>query len=175
MAELEIHQEHETHDSFGKMIGVVAATIGVLLALVTIISHRAHTEAVLLKADANDNWSFYQSKRIKFHNLELGEDLMNVLQAKGAEAEKVLQRYGVEKQRYEKEGDEAQKEARKIDAESAVVERSALRFDFGEGLLEVGLILTSLYFISRSRLFPATGVFCSVAGLLIAASGYWVG
>ena len=43
-----------------------------LLAIVTIMSHRAHTEGVLLKTDANDKWSYYQASRIKFHNLELG-------------------------------------------------------------------------------------------------------
>src|SRR6266699_2192291 len=128
MAELEIHHEVEHADALGKKVGVLAAMLAVLLAIVTIVSHRAHTDAVLLKAEANDKWSYYQSKRIKFHNLELGEDLLTVLQAKGTEAEKVLARYGKEKARYEKEGDEAQNEARKIDVESAQVENRALRF-----------------------------------------------
>lgn len=174
MAELEIHREQETRDSFGKLIGVLASLIGVLLAIVTIVSHRAHTGAVLLKAEANDKWSYYQSKRMKFHNLELGEDLMGVLQVKGDEAGKVMARYASEKVRYEKEGEEAQNEARKIDAHSEHVEDQALRFDFGEGLLEVGLILTSLYFISKSKLFPVAGVSCSVIGIGIAISGYFV-
>ena len=174
MAELEIHHETESHDRLSKMIGVVASIIGVLLAIVTIVSHRAHTDAVLLKAEANDKWSYYQSKRIKFHNLELGEDLMTVLQAKGPDADKVIARYAKEKKRYEKEGEETQNEAKKIDGESALVENRALRFDFGEGLLEVGLILTSLYFISKSTILPVAGVFCSLVGLAIAASGYFV-
>src|SRR5215813_4892994 len=97
MAELEIHNEHEVQDSFGKLIGVAASVIGVLLAIVTIISHRAHTDAVLLKSEANDKWSYYQSKRIKFHNLELGEDLLTVLQTKGADADKLAARYASEK------------------------------------------------------------------------------
>ena len=36
--------------------------------MATISSHRAHTEAVLIKASTNDRWSFYQSKRIKLHS-----------------------------------------------------------------------------------------------------------
>ena len=67
MAELEIHTEVEASDPFGKKIGVLAAILAVLLGIVTIVSHRAHTDAVLYKSDANDKWSFYQSKRIKFH------------------------------------------------------------------------------------------------------------
>jgi hypothetical protein len=174
MAEIEIHHETEAHDGAGKVIGVAASLIGVLLALVTILSHRAHTQAVLLKADANDKWTYYQAKRIKFHNLELGEDLIAALGAKGPEAGVVLGRYGAEKSRYEKEAEETQAEAREIEKKSARVEGSALRFDFGEGLLEVALILTSLYFIARSKLLPAVGAVCAVAGLVTAVSGYLV-
>ena len=83
MAELEIHHEVEGHDPLGKKVGVLAALLAVaLLAIVTIVSHRAHTDAVLIKSEANDKWSFYQSKRIKFHSLELGEDLLNALPGK---------------------------------------------------------------------------------------------
>jgi hypothetical protein len=47
-----------------------------------------------------------------------------------------------------------------------------LRFDFGEGLLEIGLVLTSLYFISRSKLFPVIGVISAVLGTAIALMGF---
>ena len=79
MAELEIHHEVEGADPLGKKIGVLASILAVLLGVVTIISHRAHTDAVLFKADANDKWSFYQAKKIKFHSLELGVDLLNAI------------------------------------------------------------------------------------------------
>ena len=77
MSELEIHHEVEAADPLGKKIGVLAAVLAVFLGIVTIASHRAHTNAVLLKSEANDRWSLYQSKRIKFHSLELGIDLLN--------------------------------------------------------------------------------------------------
>ncbi|MCU1263540.1 MAG: hypothetical protein JWO80_6425, partial [Bryobacterales bacterium] len=80
MAELEIHHEVEVErDSFGQKIGILASFLAVMLAIVTIVSHRAHTKGVLVKADANDKWAYYQSKRIKLHNIELGEDLLSVL------------------------------------------------------------------------------------------------
>ena len=172
MAELEIHHEVEGHDELGKKIGVLAAILAVLLAVVTIISHRAHTEAVLKKSEANDKWSFYQSKRIKFHNLELGEDLLNAMPSRTVEAEKTLAHYASEKKRYAKDSETAQDDARKEDEEAAHVEGRALRYDFGEGLLEIGLVLTSLYFISRSKLFPVVGVIAAISGTIIAATGF---
>src|SRR6476660_5152718 len=79
MAELEIHHEGDgALDRRGQQVGLLAAMIAVALGVVTIASHREHTAGVLLKAEANDRWSFYQSKRIKFHSLELGADLLGV-------------------------------------------------------------------------------------------------
>ncbi|MEP6714542.1 MAG: DUF4337 domain-containing protein [Terriglobia bacterium] len=174
MAELEIHHEGpEHHDEFGKMVGVLAACLAVLLAVVTIVSHRAHTDAVLLKSEANDKWSFYQSKRIKFHSLELGLDLLNALPSRSPEAEKTIARYTKEKARYTDESKSAQDDAVGEDREAAKIEVKALRYDFGEGLLEIGLVLTSLYFISRSKMFPLIGVISAVLGTVLALVGWF--
>src|ERR1700733_10388563 len=115
MAELELHTEVEGADPFGKKIGILASVIAVLLAVVTIVSHRAHTEAVLMKSEANDKWSYYQSKRIKFHSLELGEDLINVLGNKSPEAQKMLDKYATQKTKYAHDSDVAQEDAKKQD------------------------------------------------------------
>ena len=172
MAELEVHTEAEASDPFGKKIGIAASVIAVFLAVATIVSHRAHTEAVLMKSEANDKWSYYQSKRIKFHSLELGEDLINVLGSKNADAQKMLEKYGEQKKKYAHDSDVAQDAAKDQDKEAAHVEDRALRYDFGEGLLEIGLVLTSLYFISRSKLFPVLGGVSALLGIGIAVSGF---
>ncbi|MGB7621639.1 MAG: DUF4337 domain-containing protein [Terriglobia bacterium] len=172
MPELEFHHEaaHES-DPTGKKIGVLAAAFAVALALVTIVSHRTHTHAIVLRTEVNDQWQYYQSKRIKFHNLELGQDLIAALGANGEAAEKVLSRYGNEKGRYEKEGEDIQREARRIESEVSRVERRALLYDIGEGLLEIALILTSLYFISRKISFPVMGLVAGLAGGIVAVTG----
>jgi len=172
MAELEVHTEVEGGDPFGKKIGVLASILAVLLGVVTIVSHRAHTDAVLFKSDANDKWSFYQAKRIKFHSLELGVDLLSAMSAPGKEATATLERYENEKKRYTAESKEAQEDAQRMDEKAGHVEDKALRFDFGEGLLEIGLVLSSLYFISRSKLFPVVGVISALLGIAAAVSGY---
>src|ERR1700685_4499700 len=172
MAELEVHTEVEGGDPFGRKIGVLASILAVLLGVVTIISHRAHTDAVLFKSDANDKWSYYQAKRIKFHSLELGVDLLNSMPERGPAAHITLERYEKEKKRYTHNSDEAQKDATRMDEKASHVEDQALRFDFGEGLLEIGLVLTSLYFIARSTLFPIVGVVSALIGIGMAVSGY---
>ena len=173
MAELEIHTESEgALDPVGQKVGLQAAATAVFLALVTIASHRTHTEAVILKTEANDRWQYYQSRRIKFHSLELGEDLMTAFAMKNEATLKALERYRTEKERYEREGKEVQAEARKIEDEARRAEMRAQRYDYGEGLLEIGLVLTSLFFISRKKLFPVVGIVAGVAGLAIALTGF---
>lgn len=176
MAELEIHHEHEhgEADPLGKTIGVMTAVLAVLLAIVTIMSHRAHTEGVLLKTDANDKWSYYQANRIKFHNLELGTDLVNALPSRTAEATDILNRYAKDKERYGKQAEKIQEDAKELEKETDLLEKRALRYDLGEGLLEIGLILSSLYFISKSKLFPVVGLVASIGGIAVALNGYFM-
>jgi hypothetical protein len=174
MAELEIHHEGHESDPLGKTVGVVAAVLAVMLAVVTIESHRTHTKAIIDKSTANDEWAYYQANSIKLHNVELGEGLLTVLEAKGNAAEKLHARYEDQRKKYSDQKDEQQRKAQKSDESAEIDERRGLRFDFGEGLLEIGLVLTSLYFISRRKMFPVMGVTAAVIGAVIAISGLLV-
>src|SRR5579864_1451799 len=169
MPELEIHHESEhAIDPTGQKVGVLAA---VLLAVVTIASHRTHTSAIIHKSNANDAWSHYQATRVKFHNLELGENLLTVMGAKGESADKMMADYATQEKKYDEQGKEIQQEAQKAEELSEGDEHRALRYDLGEGLLEIGLVLSSLYFISKKMMFPVLGIIAGLAGGGIAASG----
>ena len=171
MAEIEIKAEGGGSDPLGQKVGVLAAVLAVFLAVVSIASHRAHTTAVVERSEANDKWSQYQSNRIKFHSLELGVDLMNVMGRDKPDAEQMIARYESQKTKYEKESQEVKDEATKKEQETRHTEDQALRYDLGEGMLEIGVVLASLYFISRKKLFPVISVIFGVMGIVIAASG----
>lgn len=172
MAELEIHHEsgHEI-DPMGQRVGILAALLAVALAIVTIASHRTHTSAIMHKSSANDAWSHYQATRVKFHNLELGESLMQIFGGKGAAADAMLADNAVQKKKYEAQGKSIQDDAQRQDDLAEGDERRGLRYDIGEGLLEIGLVLSSLYFISKKKMFPVMGVMAGLAGGVIAITG----
>jgi Domain of unknown function (DUF4337) len=172
MAELEIHHEegHE-HDPMGQKVGVLASVLAVLLAIVTIASHRTHTEAIIKKSESNDQWQYYQASRLKFHNMELGERMITALGGTGPVAEKALAQIKAEKQKYTDQSKELQEKAQGFVEASEAAEHRALRYDIGEGLLEIGLVLSSLYFIARKMLFPAAGLIAGVLGAVVAATG----
>ena len=171
MAELEIHHEGHEPDGPGKLVGILAAVLAVFLAVVTIASHRTHTEAIIKKSEANDEWSHYQSSRMKFHTLELGERLTKVLGASNPVTQASLEQYTAEKKKYEAQGKELQAKAQQRTDESEGAERRALHYDLGEGLLEIALVLSSLYFIARKSLFPIIGVIAGIAGVVAAFTG----
>ncbi len=172
MSELEIHHEtgHES-DPIGQKVGILAALLAVALAIVTIASHRTHTAAIMHKSTANDEWSHYQSSRVKYHNLDLGENLLSVLHANGDAAEKMRADYAAQKKKYEEQGKEIQETARHSDEAAEGDEHRALRYDIGEGLLEIGLVLSSLYFISKRKMFPVMGVTAGLIGVVVALTG----
>jgi len=172
MAELEIHHESEHKiDPMGQKVGVLAAILAVGLAVVTISSHRTHTAAIIHKSSANDAWAHYQSTRVKYHNLELGTNLMQALEVKQPAAEKMLADYSSQLKKYADQSAQIQEEAQRADKAAETDEVRGLRYDIGEGLLEIALVLSSLYFISRKLMFPAIGIIAGIAGTAIALAG----
>jgi hypothetical protein len=155
----------------GQRVGILAAMLAVSLAIVTIASHRTHTAAIMHKSSANDEWQHYQSTRVKYHNLELGENLLSVLHAAGSDAERMRADYAAQRKKYEDQGNEIRDSAERSEKAAEADEHRALRYDIGEGLVEIGLVLTSLYFISKRRMFPALGILAAIAGIAVAATG----
>lgn len=171
MSEIEIHHEHgHDSDAFGKKIGVLVGIIGILLAGVTIASHREHTAAVIHKTEANDQWSYYQAKKIRGEVLGVGASL-STLVSPSSDARAAAAKMQADRDRESQEADDLKKEAEAKETESVRSEQRALRFDLGEGLLELGLVLTSLYFLSKKKYFPAFGLSAAALGLVAAILG----
>jgi Domain of unknown function (DUF4337) len=171
MAELEIHHEGGHDDPTGKRVGIQAAVLAVFLAVVTILSHRTHTAAIIHKSTANDQWAYYQSTRIKLHNSELGLNIIKVLGTKGPGEDKLTADYEKQSKKYEEQSKDNQEKAKDADELAEKDEQRALRYDIGEGLLEIGLVLSSLYFIARKNMFPVVGAIAAVLGIVSAILG----
>src|SRR5579859_5668493 len=171
MAEIEIHREHgHDTDHMGRRIGVLVGIIGILLAGVTIASHREHTAAVIHQTEANDQWSYYQAKKIRSEVLGVGASL-SALVSPSLGARDAAAKMTASRDHESLEADDIKTEAEARERESLRAEQRALRFDLGEGLLELGLVLTSLYFLSKKRSFPAIGITAASLGLICSVLG----
>ncbi len=66
------HTQHAAHDPFDRRVAMSMTIMAAILAGVTVLSHRAHTdtlrlatEAGALHTKATDAWNFYQAKNIR--------------------------------------------------------------------------------------------------------------
>jgi len=173
MAEVEIHTGHDhAADSFAQRVGVAVGVIGIILAVVTIGSHRAHTQAVIDRTEENDQWSFYQAKRIRQQVLDVGADLARVLSSDQSKVQAIVDKYTKQSAHYSQETQDIEKEAHTRHEETAREEARAVRLDIGEGFLELGLVLSSLYFLSKRRFFPVIGITAAVIGTVLGVLGF---
>jgi hypothetical protein len=171
MPELEVKPEH-ADDPNSRRVGILVGVVGILLSVVTISSHRAHTDAVIHRTESNDQWTYYQAKKIRENTEEVALALMSSLGTDPAKAEAVAHKLESARAKYAADAEKIQEEARAKDKETEKEEHRALYFDIGEGLLELGLVLCSLYFLARKLFFPVFGVLSSIAGTILGVMGF---
>jgi hypothetical protein len=173
--ELHEHAEHAKHHPGLAPVSVTMAILAVLVAIVSLLGHRAATEAVLNQARASDQWAYFQAKNIRGHEDKLFANLTTIVPASNAEAlGKVREDYLAEAERYKDDQKEIEGEARKLEQEGALEHKRADRFDLGEVFLEIALVITSITLLSGKRSFWYLGLLLGAAGLLVAATGFVV-
>jgi len=171
MSELEMHTHHHPLDPFGHRVAMFVGIIGIVLVLVTILAHREHTAAVVHKTEANDEWNLYEAKRIKKDNEEIAATLLTSLASDPAKVAEQMDKFHADAARYGKDSDTLKDEAQKREAESLHSEARALRFDLAEGFLELGLVMSSLYFLAQRRFFVGLGGAAALIGTVLGVVG----
>lgn len=171
MPELEVTPEHAA-DPNTRRVGILVGVVGILLSVVTIASHRAHTDAVIHRTEANDQWSYYQAKKVRENTEEVALSLIASLGLDPARTEPAAHKLEAARAKYAADAEKIQEDAKAKDQETEKEEHRALFFDIGEGLLELGLVLCSLYFLARKVFFPFFGVLASVAGTVLGVMGF---
>jgi uncharacterized protein DUF4337 len=173
--ELHEHAEHAHHNPSMAPVSLSMAVLAVLVAVASLLGHRAHTEEVILQAKSSDQWAYYQAKNIREHEDQLFTDLTGVIPSKDVESmAKFREKYGQESERYKHDKEEIQAEARKVEGEVGVERIRADRFDLAEVFLEIGLVITSITLLSGRRLFWDLGMVMGVVGIVIAVTGAFI-
>src|SRR5579863_2379820 len=138
--ELQEHAQHAKHDPTLAPVSLTMALLAVLVAVVTLVGHRAHTEEVVLQAKSSDQWAYYQAKNIRRHTDELFVDLTSVqATTDAATLAKLRDKYSTEATRYKDEQKGIEDKAHDMEEEVTHERNRADRFDLSEVFLEVGL------------------------------------
>ena len=171
--ELEEQHEHAAGDPSLRPVSFTISVLAVLVAIVTVLGHRTHTEAVLFQAKASDQWNLYQAKKIRQNDTGLTADLLTALQVRDkAVADKIVDGYKSHLAKWDQDLADSEKTAREFEERVEKAEHRADRFDLGEALLEIGLVITSITLLTRQRGYWFLGMAFGAGGIVAASLGF---
>jgi len=168
----EAHHAHED-DPLVVPVSVTISILAVLVAIVTLMGHRAHTEELSRETQAASRWEQYQAKSIRQRMAQVGSDLISVVAPLNKEkGDSLAQKYEKEVEHYASDKEDVSKIAEQLEAERDRAMRRADRFDLGEVLLEIGLVICSLTLLAKKKIFWVGGTLIALVGLGVALTGF---
>ena len=153
-----------------KRVGITMAVVAVLLAIATMLAHRAHTEEVLLQTRANDQWGYYQAKNTRAAMYAADAKLALLMRAEG---QQVATEFTNQAEEQKRGSEEIRQSAENLEEETRTEAKRANYFDLAEVALEATIVLCSITLLSGSLLYwklsfvsTAIGVFLSIIALI---------
>src|ERR1700682_3656290 len=156
-------------------VSLTISILAVFVAGITLLGHRAHTEELLLQSQATDQWAFYQAKNIRLHEMQSMVDLLGAITPLDTEKTDTLrEKYSKEVKRYNSDKENISEKAKELEKDRDALSRRADRFDGGEALVEIGLVICSITLLTKRRGFWIAGILIGGAGIVLAATGFLV-
>jgi hypothetical protein len=169
--ELQEQAEHSEHEGALRPVAFTMSLLAVMVAVTTVLGHRTHTEAVLDQNKATDQWNYYQAHKIRSNDTQLAADLLSVVTIADKDAAKKLAKgYADHQEKWVESLKEEQEQAEALEKKVEQAEARAVRFDLAEALLEIGLVISSVTLLTRSRIYWYLGIVFSIGGIASAAS-----
>ena len=171
---IELPEHHHDHGDNPLVIPVslTISILAVLVAVVTLLGHRAHTEELSKETQAASRWTQYQAKSIRQHEAEDTSDIVNLVAALDKEkGEALRKKYEKQLEHYASDKEDVSEQAKELEAERDLSARRANRFDGGEALLEIGLVICSITLLAKNRGFWFAGMAIGAAGVITALTG----
>jgi len=170
----EAHHEHEDHPLV-LPVSITISVMAVLIAGVTLLGHRAHTEELLRQSQAADKWAQYQAKSVRLHETQGFSDVVSLIATmdKG-KGDALAEKYSKDVEHYQSDKEDISKEARDLEADRDLAAGKADRFDGGEAFLEIGLVICSITLLTKRKGFWFAGALVGAGGILLAATGLFL-
>jgi len=149
--------------------------MAVFVAGASLLGHRAHTEGLRLETQAASRWTQYQAKSVRLHEAQGFSDVVKLVVPLNKElGDELKEKYTKEVEHYESDKVDVSKEAKNLEDERDLTVRQADRFDGGEALLEIGLVICSITLLTKRKGFWLGGVFIGAIGVALAATGFFL-
>jgi len=156
-------------------VSLIIAILAVLVAMVTVLSHRAHTQAVLEQTRAADQWNEYQAHKVRMQQTQIASDLLALQPSIDTAATQAkLSAYKDQMAKWQTETDEEAKTAHRLEDQVEIDERVAARFDLGEALLQISVVLASITLLTRHQRYVIAALVLAAIGVLVGASAFFL-
>ena len=156
-------------------VSLAISILAVLVAMVTVLGHRSHTEAVLMQSRAADQWNEYQAKKIRQAITEKAADLLSLQPSSNdAKVQAKLGEYKHYDDKAQADLAEEQKKAHEFEDEVHTAEAHAGRYDLGEALLQIAVVMSSITLLTRQRLYFLFGLTLGLCGIAVVASVFFL-
>jgi sulfur relay (sulfurtransferase) DsrF/TusC family protein len=172
-SEINEFTEHiqESREKNMQRVSVAISILAVLVAMVTVLGHREHTTALLVQSRTAQQWSQYQARKIRQTEYATATDLLTLQPNSNAGAVKQkLSEYKTANDKLATQLSVEQNDARTLNEEVDKDERKADRYDMGEALLQIAIVLSSITLLTRHKRYLVFGVALGVVGTAITAS-----
>jgi hypothetical protein len=185
------HAQHAAHDPFDRRVAMTMAIVAAVLACVTMLSHREHTETLRLQNDANahqtkanDQWNYSQAKKDRSVIYQVSGKMVGTLSNSASDSkdgQDLAGNWGKMAEDYRKQSEEIQEKARQeehqaetLQEESHRAHHRADRYDLGELGVELALVLCSLAVLTKRPAFWYGGIGFGVLGACVATTGLFL-
>ena len=163
------------HDSKLTPVALSMSVVAVIVALVSLLGHRAHTKEVLLQDQAGDQWAYFESEKSTVLGFQTSADLLDAIEAKDRPRLKSLKdQYQQQMQTHEANEKTYESKAKELEAGVMYEEHVADRLDLAEVCLEAALVIMSVTLLTRRRLYWKFGLVLGSVGLAAALSSFLV-
>ncbi len=185
MADVELPDINELkekrEDTFTKRVALFTAVIAVILAICSLGGNNSTKDMMLAQQQASDQWAFYQSKVMREHlyRIEKNRFETEMLERKGSMSPEVLKHYqdlqkraSDEEARFSAEKKEIEQEAKKLDSVRDINQAKDPYFDYGEVMLQIAIVMSSISIISVSRPVFYFSIVAALLGAFLTLNGY---
>jgi hypothetical protein len=175
------HEVEHHAQSGDRLAGQVAIFTAILASIGAIISYQGgatqneamlfKNEAVLKKAQASDQWNFYQSKSSKGHLMELAADLSSEQKRRYYSGK--IEKYEAEKKEIKLKAEALEAESEKANRESEEMLRPHHKLAQAMTLIQIAISLASITVLTRKKwLFLVAGI-AAAGGVIMWASAFF--
>jgi hypothetical protein len=185
MAEVELPNPEELEEkksnSFSRKVALFTSFYAVILAICALGGNNSMKEMLLAQQEASNQWAYYQAKNIREYLYRIERDRLETQLVDRGDAMKPaalkhyrerIEKASAESARLSKDKEEISAKAKEQEHERDINRAKDPYFDFGEALLQIAIVMSSVSIISSSRQVFIVSIVAACLGAVLTLNGF---